>query len=277
MAASLSSVHTPLQISRRTFDENFRSSLLTRINYDNTTDTLVHVGDLVAKSALNDSLESVRIMSSHNSQGVRGNHDQSVIEWRNWMEMYGERSPTIPSTARPKPESVETVSDRPSIITRRGKVAFPWLSSGGKSTDEKVPTIEPSSLPNHSSLPSLADVPSIPLERADAALPLSDKHVNHSIDHEALAMDGALLGAQWSWLDLDLKDLGREGIVVPKLWTGKTRGWGGDHFEIARHLPKRDFEYMVGMPLTLHIDELDTYIVHAGMRTLSLSLFRTFG
>lgn len=176
------------------------------------------------------------------------------------MEMYGERSPTRSDDTKSKAKSEATIPEG-RIIERR-KVAFPWLSSGKVAEAEEGPSADVSTLPNHSSLPSIS---SLSLERADEPLLLSDKHSNHSVDHDALAMDGALLGASWSWLDLESDELAKEGIVVPKLWTGKTRGWGGDHFEIARHLPRADFEYLMGLPLTLHLEGLNTYVVHAGM------------
>lgn len=181
------------------------------------------------------------------------------------MELYGERPQSTTSSVSPKVEVEEPSLDGDRRTIQQRKVAFPWLSSG-KSVEEDTPISEPSSLPNHSSLPSISDLPPTPLERADDdLLSLSDKHLTHSVDHEALANDGALLGKNWSWLDLELDELAKLGIVVPKLWTGKTRGWGGDHFEIARHLPRKDFEYLVERPLTLHIEELNAYVVHAGM------------
>ena len=52
-------------------------------------DTLVFVGDLVAKHPdIRKSLETVAyIRSLPNAWAVRGNHDQDVINWRNWMTM----------------------------------------------------------------------------------------------------------------------------------------------------------------------------------------------
>lgn len=51
-------------------------------------DTLVFVGDLVAKHpSIKASLQTVDyIRSLRNAHAVRGNHDQDVINWRNWMD-----------------------------------------------------------------------------------------------------------------------------------------------------------------------------------------------
>jgi hypothetical protein len=46
---------------------------------------LIHVGDLIAKGSLSGSLSVLSFMSAHNITGVRGNHDQMVIEWRAWL------------------------------------------------------------------------------------------------------------------------------------------------------------------------------------------------
>ncbi|GAA5894734.1 hypothetical protein JCM8208_006055 [Rhodotorula glutinis] len=64
-------------------------SLLKRLSFSPSSDTLLHVGDVVAKSALNDSLTTVSLLRKLGAKGVRGNHDQRVIEWRKWMEAYG--------------------------------------------------------------------------------------------------------------------------------------------------------------------------------------------
>jgi predicted phosphodiesterase len=45
---------------------------------------LFHLGDFVAKGP--DSLQILSQFSDANVTGVRGNHDQMVIEWRAWIE-----------------------------------------------------------------------------------------------------------------------------------------------------------------------------------------------
>ncbi|KIL67643.1 hypothetical protein M378DRAFT_177334 [Amanita muscaria Koide BX008] len=61
----------------------FRRTLLKRLSYDNTTDTLVHLGDIITKGP--HSLDVLSYLSSNGILGVRGNHDQEVLERRSWI------------------------------------------------------------------------------------------------------------------------------------------------------------------------------------------------
>jgi len=45
----------------------------------------MHVGDILAKGDQTGSLSVLSYMATHNITGVRGNHDQIVIEWRGWL------------------------------------------------------------------------------------------------------------------------------------------------------------------------------------------------
>lgn len=55
-------------------------TLLSTINYSSNRDQLIFVGDLVAKSSLADSLDTVSFVRQlGNVKSVRGNHDQHVI------------------------------------------------------------------------------------------------------------------------------------------------------------------------------------------------------
>lgn len=58
-------------------------ALLSKLSYHPSHDTLVHVGDLVAKGPK--PLEVLALMRQYGVRGVRGNHDQPVIDWRSWM------------------------------------------------------------------------------------------------------------------------------------------------------------------------------------------------
>ncbi|KAF8635179.1 hypothetical protein AX15_000511 [Amanita polypyramis BW_CC] len=60
-------------------------NLLTRLFYDNKTDTLFFLGDIITKGPHQGSLDVLSYFSSNNIQGVRGNQDQKVIEWRSWI------------------------------------------------------------------------------------------------------------------------------------------------------------------------------------------------
>lgn len=43
------------------------------------------MGDIIARAPLEGSLDVLDFLSSHNVTGVRGNHDQKVIEWYGWI------------------------------------------------------------------------------------------------------------------------------------------------------------------------------------------------
>lgn len=62
------------------------SALLEQISYDVRKDTLIHLGDLVTKAPVEDSLAVLSFMASNKVLGVRGNNDQVVLEWRAWMD-----------------------------------------------------------------------------------------------------------------------------------------------------------------------------------------------
>lgn len=62
--------------------------LMDKLDYDRDKgDTLIHVGDLIAKGSKNQ--EVLDWMRTNKILGVRGNHDQPVIQWRAWMEWAG--------------------------------------------------------------------------------------------------------------------------------------------------------------------------------------------
>lgn len=55
------------------------------MDYDSSRDVLIHVGDVIATGSLNGSLAVLQFLSEHKVTGVRGNHDQKVVEWREWL------------------------------------------------------------------------------------------------------------------------------------------------------------------------------------------------
>ncbi|KAG2149075.1 Metallo-dependent phosphatase-like protein [Suillus bovinus] len=62
------------------------TTLLNRISYDTQKDILIHLGDLMTKGPVEDSLAVLSFMESNKILGVRGNNDQQVLEWRAWMD-----------------------------------------------------------------------------------------------------------------------------------------------------------------------------------------------
>ncbi len=62
------------------------SDLLDQVSYNKRKDTFIHLGDITTKGPHEGSLSVLSFMSKHNISGVRGNHDQEVIEWRAWLD-----------------------------------------------------------------------------------------------------------------------------------------------------------------------------------------------
>ncbi|KAH8822965.1 Metallo-dependent phosphatase-like protein [Flagelloscypha sp. PMI_526] len=61
-------------------------SILTQLSYTPNQDILLHVGDVLTKGPHRSSMATLDFMTRHNVLGVRGNHEQQVIEWRAWMD-----------------------------------------------------------------------------------------------------------------------------------------------------------------------------------------------
>lgn len=61
-------------------------ALLEKLSYEPRSDTLIHVGDIVTRGGVSGSVAVLSFMSSNNITGVRGNNDQTVIEWRAWRD-----------------------------------------------------------------------------------------------------------------------------------------------------------------------------------------------
>ncbi|OCF37468.1 hypothetical protein I317_03855 [Kwoniella heveanensis CBS 569] len=140
--------------------------LMDKLSYDTNNDRLIHVGDLVAKGSKHEDV--LWWMNERRVLGVRGNHDQAVIQWRAWMEWVGG-------------QDWEAYVDS--------------LAAGGE--------------------------------------------------------EGVLIALE------------KEGKLYPSSWK-----WKGEHWKIARTLPKRLYLYLLDLPLALHLPSLHTIVVHAGLLPL---------
>ena len=60
--------------------------LLKRVEYSPPKDVLIHVGDIITRGPHEGSLAVLKYMAAYNVTGVRGNHEQQVIEWRGWID-----------------------------------------------------------------------------------------------------------------------------------------------------------------------------------------------
>lgn len=161
---------------------------MTKVNYDASKDFLIHVGDLVAKGP--DPLKVLKFMRKNRVRGVRGNHDEKVIEWRNWMVWAGTRD-----------------SNR-----RR--------------------------------------------DQGDDAAGAQDEGEDTKWRSFIDTMDWQY-GADPHRLGSALSDVKSP---FPKDWE-----WRSEHWKIARDMGKKEYEYLVSLPLALHIPSLHTVVVHAGL------------
>lgn len=60
--------------------------LLDRLSYDSRSDVLVHTGDIVSRGPHKGSMAALAFMVANNVTGVRGNHEQKIVEWRGWID-----------------------------------------------------------------------------------------------------------------------------------------------------------------------------------------------
>lgn len=163
-----------------------------KLSYDPSLDLLIHVGDITAKGP--DSRGVVEYLRINKAKGVRGNHDEKVIEWRSWMRRAGKGYQSSKS------------SRRDSTDGHKGWRAF--------------------------------------IDDLDAQFPSN-------------AQDEELSNEQQEQLEASLAARAKS---FPKGWT-----WRSEHWRIARGLAKEDYQYLVDLPLTLHLPSLHSIVVHAGL------------
>jgi hypothetical protein len=163
--------------------------LLDQVSYNEKKDTLIHLGDIIAKAPLAESLSVLSFMSKHNVSGVRGNHDQQVIEWRAWLEW------------------IQGLEDR---------AGSRWL------------------------------------------LELEERWRE---DHQSGALKDD--SDTQAWVEMEM----RKGRKDRKWWSRIPKGWKlfSDHYRIARAMSKSDYEYLLSLPLVLHLPSEHTFLVHAGL------------
>lgn len=161
------------------------SQLLKKTGYDPSKDVLVHVGDVITKVPLKGSRDVLKFLSTHNITGVRGNHDQKVIEWRGWLDWIS----TLPGGTQ-------------------------WL----RRLEEKWESIQ----------------------KSDATVGLKS-----FIEEERC-------GSQ---------------ATDKKWWQSIPKGWTllGDHYHVAKGMSTKEYNYLLQLPLRLHVPHAHTFIVHAGL------------
>ncbi|KAJ9105804.1 hypothetical protein QFC19_003372 [Naganishia cerealis] len=164
--------------------------LMKKLSFDPSHDKLIHVGDVIAKGpephAVLDYLRKNRV------KGVRGNHDEKVIEWGSWMRWAG-KGYRSGSTVRSNDDDEE------------------WKSFIDDLDDQFPPDLDSE---------ELSDTQREQLEKTLAAKAKS----------------------------------------FPKSWS-----WRSEHWKIARGLSKENYQYLVDLPLTLHLPSVHSIVVHAGL------------
>lgn len=162
-----------------------------KLSYDPSLDLLIHVGDIIAKGP--DSVRVVEYLRTNKAKGVRGNHDEKVIEWRSWMRWAGKGYQSTSSSRRDSAE-------------RKGWRAF--------------------------------------IDDLDAQFPSNSQEEELSQEQQE-QLEASLAAKAKSF---------------PKGWT-----WRSEHWRIARSLAKEDYQYLVDLPLTLHLPSIHSIVVHAGL------------
>ncbi|TFK75219.1 Metallo-dependent phosphatase [Pluteus cervinus] len=162
----------------------YLKNLLDSISYNPPKDVLVHVGDVTAKSSLPKALTLLNFLSSNNITGVRGNHDQNVVEWRGWLNWIH----TLPGGS-------DWLADE----------TAKWAHAHDKGTKLKI--------------------------------------WNQRRRNECKKND---CGFWWK--------------RIPKSWR-----LFGDHFKIAEAMTVQDYEYLIRLPLKIHVPSANAFIIHAGL------------
>ncbi|BGO95876.1 hypothetical protein JCM10020v2_007601 [Rhodotorula toruloides] len=270
-------------------------SLLSHLHYTpssspRSSDVLIHTGDLPHKSSLASSLSTISLLRQLGAKGVRGNTDQRVIEWRVWMESVGPLDlSTFEQEEGGRKAGAYRVPDRlkggqnPSF----GQVRRP---SRPLTADEEYGVPQPRArekraagrVEQHREGGGRAD------ERGEGddgteetfrAAHLDGGFIRFGHDRDTLLR--RLSPIHDLLLLLRIRRLPPRPSLLPSLpllpllpplrtqspppspSSGLT--WGSPEFELARHLPAADFQYLKDLPLTLWVEELGSWVVHAGM------------
>lgn len=174
-------------------------------------------------------------------------------DWRSWLGT-GSKEQVTTSEDTSDEEVVETggeggeptyeAYEEESIATSSESESVSSTSTQAKATDRRRPFGKrPSRLSSSSS------------SSAAAARPTS-------LSSKSIPTNTTLLGPLWAHLDPSLSGSERSalGLKTPTGWE-----WGDEHFEIARNMNEKDVAYLEGLPLTLWVQELNSFIVHAGL------------
>ncbi|KAF9485202.1 Metallo-dependent phosphatase [Pholiota conissans] len=105
--------------------------LLDNLNYNPSDDVLIHAGDIVTKGTHKGSMAILDFMTANNVTGVRGNHDQKVIEWYSWLQWIREKP-----GGRQWLENLEKRWEK-ACADDKGVEVDSWLQTNSASTEDK--------------------------------------------------------------------------------------------------------------------------------------------
>jgi hypothetical protein len=269
-------------------------SLLSRLSYSPRTDALFHVGDLVSKSNVSESLAVVQYMRESGIKGVRGNHDQGVLEWRNWFEAMGPLIAANEATPLPTSASVDLsatlLSANSSTMKLLGELEATKLNKEGNnasgsadlaeeggadaiegagSTDELLQTSES----------ELAD--SVERRRRTKRWMIGTRQD----DIDEVVVEEVVIEVDVIETDKDQEEVDITTVESPATTSSSSPPsenppvsnfdwlllqeselsamgisvppgweWGGNWFELARQMPQEDIEYLRELPLTIWVD-----------------------
>lgn len=164
-----------------------------KLSFDPSHDKLIHVGDVIAKGPEPHAV--MDYLRFNQAKGVRGNHDEKVIEWRSWMRWAGKGYQSADAQRRGDTSKKHT-----------GWRAF--------------------------------------LDDLDAQFPpnADDEELSESQQEELY------------------KTLAAQSKSFPKDWS-----WRSEHWRIARDMSMENYQYLLDLPLTLHMPSIHSIVVHAGL------------
>ena len=187
--------------------------LLRKTNFNPAAgDVLVHTGDIITKGSLQGSKKVVQWMATNNIHGVRGNHDQAIIDWKSWRDW-------ISSTSAGKAWLHSLEEDWKKERTESSSSLDPvdWAKDRRKNSPRKFKSW---------------------WRRVPQGWKMFNEHY--------------LIAAY---------------VLLKTLILNRTA-----HSPFRSSLEKHEYEYLLSLPLVLHIPSIHTFTVHAGILPSDVSL-----
>ncbi|EKM58314.1 uncharacterized protein PHACADRAFT_140136 [Phanerochaete carnosa HHB-10118-sp] len=222
--------------------------LLKQLDYDPSHDTIFFAGDLLAKSSHSSSLSVLSFLTEHHMRNgvermfpVRGNHDQMIVQWRAWRAWF-EGLTLDPHAA----------SQTPRFLPSTRLIAFDChLSSFLKQFFTQSAADASDSVPPVSTGREFLQL----LEAEWAIARAEDGADPEEYTDVARKRAQGTWRAEW-WKRIPLPGKGRE----KQQWR-----MFGDHYWLARDMTQEQADYLMSLPLVLHVPHIHFFVVHAGL------------